>query len=146
MIHNTSSQQGFTLIEVLVAATIIAVLTSIGVVSYQAANRRARDAKRKADLEQIRAALEMYRADCDGYPSSVSFGSSLVGAGVCAGNTYMQQVPQDPKYSYSYKSLSSNTSYVLCAYVENTSEVYTGCTSSCSSCGSQSCNYEVCPP
>ena len=37
MVPNTKQKPGFTLIEVLVAATIIALLTSIGVVSYQAA-------------------------------------------------------------------------------------------------------------
>ena len=137
---------GFTLIEVLVAATIIVLLTSIGMVSYQAVNRQARDAKRKADLEQIRAALQIYRGDCGTYPANVSFGASLTGACPTA-TTYMQQVPQDSKFSYSYKSLSSGASYVLCAYVENDDEVYTSCPDACdaNSCGGQSCNYEVCP-
>ena len=146
MIPNTKHKPGFTLIEVLVAATIIALLTSIGVVSYQAANRQARDAKRKADLEQIRAALQIYRGDCGAYPASVSFGGSLTGNCTGSSVTYMQQVPQDSKFGYSYKSLSTGTSYVLCAHVEG-DVAYTGCPDACgtNSCGGQSCNYEVCP-
>ena len=138
---------GFTLIEVLVAATIIVLLTSIGMVSYQAVNRQARDAKRKADLEQIRAALQIYRGDCGNYPTGVSFGDLLTGNCTGSSVTYMQQVPQDSKYGYSYKRLSSGASYVLCAHVENTDVAYAGCPDACdtNSCGGQSCNYEVCP-
>lgn len=130
-------------------ATIIAVLTAIGVVSYASANRSSRDAKRKSDLEQIRAALEMYRADCGVYPGSVSFGSSLTGS--CTGTTvtYMQQVPQDPKGNYRYSQLDSGARYVLCACLEGGGGS-TACPGSCSNCGSAcgtgACNYEVCPP
>jgi len=118
MLHNTERQRGFTLIEVLVAATIIAVLTSIGVVSYQVANRRARDAKRKADLEQIRAALEMYKADNAGqYPDYVN---ELLGWEVSYDgdwlenlpSNYLPQKPVDPKnttsYYYRYATYPSN--------------------------------------
>jgi len=140
----TTNPHGFTLIELLVAATIAIILTTIGVVSYQSAMRKSRDGKRKADLEQIRAALEMYRSDCGSYPDNISFGSSLVGGkDECSGNTYMQTVPQDPKdptYHYSYAKLGD--SYVLCAYLEGES----GGSTSCGSCGDQNCNYEVSSP
>jgi len=105
VIHNTSSQRGFTLIEVLVAATIIAVLTSIGVVSYQAANRRARDAKRKADLEQIRAALEMYKADSNWYPS----GSWIDVSGLPI-TGYLSPIPSPPKTGEVYYYNAANPS------------------------------------
>lgn len=146
-----TTRRGFTLIEVLVAATIIALLTAIGVVSYASANRSSRDAKRKSDLEQIRAALEMYRADCGVYPAtaSVVFGSALVSS--CTGSTvtYMQQVPQDPKGNYRYSQRDSGASYVLCACLESGGGT-TACPGSCSNCGTVcgtgGCNYEVCPP
>jgi len=143
--------RGFTLIEVLVAATIIALLTSIGVVSYQAANRQARDAKRKADLEQIRAALQIYRGDCGRYPMTAElvFGEPLTSSSnpSCPSNiTYMQQVPKDPKsptWNYVYSS-SSGTTYVLCAYLES-GAVSSNCPGSCPSCGTNTCNYKLCP-
>jgi len=143
-----TNPHGFTLIELLVAATIAIILTTIGIVSYQSAMRKSRNGKRKADLEQIRAALEMYRSDCGGYPDNISFGGSLVGGeDECSGNTYMQTVPQDPKYStYQYSYAKVGDSYVLCAYLEGESGD-TSCPNSCSGCGSGvSCNYEVCPP
>src|SRR5689334_21031650 len=94
-------QQGFTLLEVLVSATIITVLTVIGVVSYGSVNKRSRDVKRKSDIEQIRSALEMYRSDNGGYPAvnTSSFGnaSALDAGGLVS--TYMPSIPADPQPS-----------------------------------------------
>ena len=56
-------RNGFSLIELMVSTTVIAILTVIGVVSYSSVNKRSRDVKRKSDIEQIRSALEMYRSD-----------------------------------------------------------------------------------
>lgn len=78
---------GFTFIEILVVITIIGILAAVAMVSYQSANIRSRDAKRKADIEQIRSALEMYRADYTFYPASLS---SLT-------TTYIQTLPTPPK-------------------------------------------------
>jgi len=61
--------KGFTLVELLITMTVIGVLTSLALVSYQGSRKTARDAKRKADLEQIRSALEMYRTDNGAYPT-----------------------------------------------------------------------------
>lgn len=88
--------RGFTLIEILVTVTIIAVLTAVGVVSYGSVNKNSRDAKRKSDIEQIRQALEMYKADmgyyppCGGYCQAISLASALVTRG------YMSAIPTDP--------------------------------------------------
>ena len=97
MMPNTKQKPGFTLIEVLVAATIVALLTSIGVVSYQAANRRARDAKRKADLEQIRAALEMYKADNNWYPDTGNGGWIDISNLKVPLDSYLSPIPSPPK-------------------------------------------------
>jgi len=106
MLHNIEHKRGFTLIEVLVAATIIAVLTSIGVVSYQAANRRARDAKRKADLEQIRAALEMYKADSNWYPNTGTGNWTNTSNLEAPLIKYLSPIPSPPKTGeiYYYKA------------------------------------------
>lgn len=63
MIFKINKKKGFTLIELLVAMTIVAVLMGLALVSFQGAKKTARDGKRKTDLEQLRSALEMYRAD-----------------------------------------------------------------------------------
>lgn len=84
-----------------------------------------RDAKRKSDLRQIQAALELFRADCGRYPAPVSNAvpNSLTSAS-CPGYTgpgvvYMQSVPTDPKTRTAYSYTTSSGGYVLSACLEN---------------------------
>ncbi len=111
-------KKGFTFVELLVSVSIIIVLSMVAIVSYQTANRKARDSKRKADLEQIRAALEMYRTDNDQYPVDEtgncwdSLNRTLVD-----GN-YINEIPTDPLPIRRYNCRSDATSYRLCAYLE----------------------------
>lgn len=63
------SRSGFSMIELLVVATIMAVLSAIGLVSYQKATQSSRNSKRRADLETVRQALVLYKADEGCYPS-----------------------------------------------------------------------------
>ena len=86
--------EGFTFIEMLVVVTVIGILAAVGVVSYQAANKNARDGKRRADLEQVRAALEMYKADSttNVYPGSLS-------AVAPPTSTYINPLPSPPANS-----------------------------------------------
>lgn len=53
-------RKGFTLIELLVAISIIGLLSSIIFAGIQNARAKARDARRKSDLNQIRTALILY--------------------------------------------------------------------------------------
>lgn len=138
--YHRKHSQGFTLIEVLVAATIIALLTTIGIVSFRTTNLRARDGKRRGDLEQTRAALELYRSDAAAgngrYPNTTSF-STMVSTLKTA--TYMSDpLPQDPRnsspYVYIYTVGGSQTSYCLCATLETTNAGNSPNTS-CSSIG-----------
>ncbi len=51
-------KSGFTLIELLVVIAIIGILTTIGVSTYTGAQKNARDARRKIDIDAIASALE----------------------------------------------------------------------------------------
>jgi prepilin-type N-terminal cleavage/methylation domain-containing protein len=106
-------RQGFTLIELLVVISIIGIIISLSFVGFSETRKSARDSKRKADLEQIRSALEMYRNEEKSYPptAEVVFGEDLSG--------YMK-LPKDPLSSrtYCYNQLSDNE-YCLCASLES---------------------------
>src|SRR3990172_10027955 len=65
-----SRQRGFTLVELLVVVAIIAILVSVGAVSYSTAQRNARNAQRASDLNKIALALEEFYSDHGFYPST----------------------------------------------------------------------------
>ena len=65
---NIKKQKGFTLIELLVVIAIIGLLATIVLVSLNTAREKARDAKRKADLQQISTAIELFYDTTGSYP------------------------------------------------------------------------------
>lgn len=143
--HNPQLIWGFTLIEVLVTATIIALLSTIGISGFQAVTRSGRDALRKADLESIRSALEIYKSEEGYYPddnNSCSAESILV-------PDYINSYPPDPKsptYQYCYNQ-TSNLTYTLCAHLENGSGDYDTECGGDNVCGDDyDCNYKVTNP
>jgi len=72
------SKKGFTLVELLVVISIIALLSTIAVVSLGSARAKARDTARIADMKQVSTALEQYYADQGGYPPVAIVGTSIV--------------------------------------------------------------------
>jgi len=81
------NKKGFTLIELLVVIAIIGILASIMVVSLTNAQKKARDAKRQSELNQMRTALTLYADDNnEAYPTVDGDTCSDVGAG-CVGPT-----------------------------------------------------------
>jgi prepilin-type N-terminal cleavage/methylation domain-containing protein len=144
-------RKGFTLIELLITLAIIGIMVTIVTFVVQQSRESARDARRKADLENIAVGLELYRSECNSYPSSITFGGSLTGGGTppsCTG-TYISTIPQDPQYSggssphYSYNRTSA-TNYVLCSYLEQI-PIPPVPTTNCASCGS-ACRWRVARP
>jgi len=134
MSKNKINHFGFTLIELLVAMTIFAMMMAIALVSYQATRKSARDGKRKTEIEQIRSALEMYRADNGEYPSGNLSAGGAIG-------TYLN-IPVDAdsvNRNYYYTNLGSGR-YAVCTALENTSGTSANCGTNC---GTYACNYEV---
>lgn len=137
--------KAFTLIELLVVISIIGILIAISIFGLSGARESARDARRKGDLETIRSGIELYRADCNSYPTSLTFGETLIGdntpVSCSSSNTYISLIPVDPTLATSnYAYSSDGVTYTLCASLEN------GGTDTCSiSCGT-TCNYKVTNP
>lgn len=118
-------QSGFTLLEILVTISIIALILSLGIVSYNQVFITSRDSTRKSDIQIISNALEQYKSNTGNYPSTLENISK-----------YLNPIPQDPqtKQNYVYSASPSAclettenpcTSYVLSTTLEKNTETYT---------------------
>lgn len=111
------SKAGFSLLELLVVISIIAVLVAMALPNFVGARERARDAKKKSELVQLKNALRLYYNDYGAYPAAVNpyyfQGCGASGTSTCpqtctsgefaAGGTgcdtvYMRKMPQYYKY------------------------------------------------
>jgi prepilin-type N-terminal cleavage/methylation domain-containing protein len=110
-------EKGFTLVELLVSISIIAILSVIMTVSYSSAQKSGRDQRRIADVKAIQSAAEQYYLLNGSYPTSYSAGSSWsIGT-----QMVLERYPADPKSTSSYSSGSSGaTGYCVCATLEKT--------------------------
>jgi prepilin-type N-terminal cleavage/methylation domain-containing protein len=61
---------GFTLMELLVVVAIIGMMTAAITISTSSARVQSRDAKRKADLANVAASLEVYFSELRAYPDA----------------------------------------------------------------------------
>lgn len=123
---------GFTLIELMVVISIIAIMSVIGLTLYGNVQKSARDAKRRSDLKAIAQALEVYKVRNGSYLKNNWLCSDSAddpwikddppGTGKLDSN-YMVTMPKDPINSgpagcpkaYTYAYLAGCAGGVLCA-------------------------------
>lgn len=127
-------KRGFTLIELLVVITVIAILASIGFAAFGGTQSKARDARRKQDLNTIATALELYNQANSHYiiSSSQDCSNSDLYSPTSPILTYINgSVPKDPtgtNYCY-FSTDSTGKSFRLFAKLDscNSSEQGTLC-------------------
>lgn len=136
--------RGFTLIELLVAIAIIATLIGLAIPNFLGARARAKDAKRKGEMQQLKNALQLYYNDYTMYPASGNgngYFNYIVGCGAdgdtlcpagcsvdfAAGGTgcdtvYMTKFPSELGSSMFYNDANSGVDYCLKVTLENASD------------------------
>ena len=82
-----ASEQGFTLIELMIVMVVIGLLAAIAIPSYTNNIRNAREAVLKEDLHAMRTAIDSYTVDKQKAPQTLD---DLVQAG------YLKSLPVDP--------------------------------------------------
>ncbi len=78
---------GFTLIELMIVLTIIAILSAIAIPNYQWALIRAREAVLQENLYGIRSAIDQFHADQGRYPDKLED---------LTARKYIRDIPKDP--------------------------------------------------
>lgn len=147
--HNLKgNKEAFTLVELIISISLIAVVSAVGLASYAKSLSSSRDAKRKSDLEQIKGALEIYRSNStnSAYPATLP---------TLQGSPKYINVPNDPRDNSSYAYVTSGAGYYVgatleigptpaCAIVATT---LMGCTdfNSATSDAARGCNYCIGP-
>lgn len=113
-IFQLKSARGFTLIELMVAISIVAVLATIGFTLFQSTQGQARDAKRKQDIDSIATVLEQ------------KFNAATGLYTAAAGTDFTTQtVPVDPLntgiyvYDFTPDSITGSSTYAVCVGLEN---------------------------
>lgn len=116
--HRSLIRPGFTLIELLITITIIAILVIIAIWAITNNLAKARDSKRKSDLERLKIAFEDYYGDNQSYPPD----SILANCGSNSLSPYLGSIPCDPKtktpYCYVYDTDNNAQNYRIYSSLE----------------------------
>jgi prepilin-type N-terminal cleavage/methylation domain-containing protein len=129
----STTQSGFTLVELLVVIFIIGTLAGLLLTNFVGVRGRATDAKIKNDLRQLKSALRLYYNDYNVYPDAnagamLGCGGNTPPDGTCVagdafsggsgGTVYMKELPTGFEY-YS----DGDEAFLLVAVLENASDV-----------------------
>tara|TARA_Y200000002_G_C22605459_1_gene631398 strand:+ start:76 stop:486 length:411 start_codon:yes stop_codon:yes gene_type:complete len=106
MVNKNKSQNGFTLIEIMVVLIIIAIMASFVVPSVINRPDQARLTKVKNDILTIESAIDLYKLDNGDYPSNDEGLEKLIED---KENLYLKRLPLDPwNNPYQYANPGTN--------------------------------------
>ena len=131
MQHNKNYKLWFTLLELIVVITILAILGTIAFIAMQGYSKTARDSKRISDVSRIKTSLELFKIESatypevtDGYEVTYSWATART-QGTFWEQTYrnvekLDKVPLDPTTDspYTYSVTSNKKEYQVASIIE----------------------------
>ncbi len=143
-----NSKSAFSLVELLVVIAVLATVIGLALPNFLGARSRARDARRKGELNQMKTALQLYYNDYKAYPAgSPPTNTAILGCGAdgdlscprsscsidfgAGGSTdcdtanmsvYMTQFPGEYGTSIFYYQVNSGADFCLKTTLENVSD------------------------
>lgn len=136
--------KAFTLVELLAAMAIIAILIGIAGFGISIALRGSRDSQREKALDDLQIAITDYLSRKNVYPASIGYSggeftlpatSPLITVAVSPGAAEPAGTTDGNGTLYKYAQVTTGGGYVLCAYLENDTIFELG-TSATENCGS----------
>jgi general secretion pathway protein G len=100
--------KGFSLVELLVVISIIAIISAFTLPNFMGARDKAKDSARIADMASIKSALRLYYNDYQSYPASI--GTSMT--------AYMPSI-LNLGYTYNYYQSNNGDSFCLSLALES---------------------------
>lgn len=119
---------GFTIVELLVVLSIIALLTSTAFALFSTARAKSRDTKREKDVKVLQDALSIYVTNANTHPVTDAAGLYITGTDAVStqltASGAITALPQDPQnignFRYHYRSTDGFT-YLITYYLETNS-------------------------
>ncbi len=100
--QSTRRQSGFTLVELLIVAIILAILAAIIIPQFASTTRDAQESALRADVAALRSAMDLYRQQHGEYPgANASTGGTCTGGAAGTGLLETQQAIEDQLTRYS---------------------------------------------
>lgn len=131
----SKSTHAFSLIELLVVISVLALLVALLLPNLVGVRLRARDAARKHDLSQLRNALRMYYNDFQLYPAAGGGGTiagcgetgdapcpNLDGSFAAGAAMYMRGLPDFAEAGIEYQQRAAGDDFLLFVALENPSD------------------------
>jgi len=128
--------KAFSFTELIVVVTILAILSTIGFVSFSSYIESSRDTKRQSDISSIESALKLYKQKKWSYP--IPWDSfNITNSGVLVAKQWklnkkvslstLDTIPQDPKIKvfYNYSITKNKQDFQIAASLENNENTQT---------------------
>ena len=123
--------KAFTLVELIVVITILAILGTIAFISLSWYSTSARDSTRISDISSMKSSLELYELDAGNYPLATN-GVNITYSGTIVWNQWtfwetvksitskLNKIPTDPltDKEYTYSTISTRNEYEIWAMME----------------------------
>lgn len=124
---NRINKKAFSLVELLVVITIMAILSVVAYTAVGGQTVKARNAKRLQDLNGIQSALELYFVEYSRYPETLEIGEATSTDDWKIPKKYLSKIPLDPKKTgtpatdqpYKYGFGTNGKTYQIAATIEN---------------------------
>ena len=119
----TKTISSFTLIELLIVVAIIGILAALIIVSLNTVLPKARDARRKSDLDEIQRAFQMYYVSHGNYPDLFTAPGTVDCGAITSApsgwlSPYMNTIPSDPLWNQNIGSPNLPYDYEYCCIYE----------------------------